>query len=108
MTIHRAGAGGATARGGITATGVRGRVDRETISNREWLAHLDDQVAGLFAHLTRVEERRAADRVELEQQLDAQRTGLRAEIKRETRHGWQLIVAGLAWSAAGTVVGIFA
>jgi len=36
------------------------------------------------------------------------RTELRDEIQRETRQGWQLILAGLAWSAAGTIVGIWA
>jgi hypothetical protein len=106
VTIHRRAPGGATAHGGITATGVRGGVDRDTISDRKWLAHLDSQVSDLWAHMTRAEEQRAADRVELEQRLHAQRNELRGEIKRETRQGWQLILAGLAWSAAGTVVGI--
>jgi hypothetical protein len=107
VTIHRAGTSSASASGSTSTRGVRGRVDRDTLSDREWLAHLDSQISDLWAHMTRAEEQRATDRVELEQRLHAQRNELRAEIKRETRQGWQLILAGLAWSAAGTVVGIF-
>jgi len=64
---------------------VRGRVDRDAISDRAWLAHLDDQVAGLWAHTTRAEENRAANRKELEECLAADHERLRAEIVRATR-----------------------
>jgi hypothetical protein len=84
-----------------------GRVDRDAIPDRAWLAHLDDQVAGLWAHTRRAEENRAADRKELEECLAADHERLRGEIVRATHQGWELIVAGLAWSAVGTAVGIF-
>jgi hypothetical protein len=87
---------------------VRGRVDRDAISDRAWLAHLDDQVAGLWAQTTRAEENRAADRKELAQCLAADHERLRGEIVRATRQGWKLVVAGLIYSAIGTLVGIWA
>jgi len=87
---------------------VRRRVDRDAISDRAWLAHLDDQVAGLWAQTTRAEENRAADRKELAQCLAADHERLRGEIVRATRQGWKLVVAGLIYSAIGTLVGIWA
>jgi hypothetical protein len=87
---------------------VRGRVDRDAISDRAWLAHLDDQVSGLWAQTTRAEENRAADRKELAQCLAADHERLRGEIVRATRQGWKLVVAGLIYSAIGTLVGIWA
>jgi hypothetical protein len=90
------------------ATAVRrARVDRETVSDREWLIHLDDRLYNLHELVDRAERSRSAERDELDRRFIAQRDELRAEIQRETRQGWQLIVAGLAWSAAGTIVGIF-
>jgi hypothetical protein len=96
------------ARVSASGTGVRGRVDRDAISDRAWLAHLDDQVAGLWAQTTRAEENRAADRKELAQCLAADHERLRGEIVRATRQGWKLVVAGLIYSAIGTLVGIWA
>jgi hypothetical protein len=96
------------ARVSASGTGVRGRVDRDAISDRAWLAHLDDQVAGLWAQTTRAEENRAADRKELEECLAADHERLRGEIVRATRQGWKLVVAGLIYSAIGTLVGIWA
>jgi len=87
---------------------VRGRVDRDAISDRAWLAHLDDQVAGLWAQTARAEENRAADRKELEECLAADHERLRGEIVRATRQGWELVIAGLICSAIGTFVGIWA
>jgi hypothetical protein len=105
-----AGSGTATL-ASLSATGTgevaSGRVDRDAIFDRAWLAHLDDQVAGLWAHTRRAEENRAADRKELEECLAADHERLRGEIVRATHQGWELIVAGLAWSAVGTAVGIF-
>jgi len=91
-----------------TAEVVRGRVDRDAISDRAWLAHLDDEVAGIWAQTTRAEENRAADRKELEECLAADHERLRGEIVRATRQGWKLVVAGLICSAIGTFVGIWA
>jgi len=93
----------------VSASGTgEGRVDRDAISDRAWLAHLDDQVAGLWAQTTRAEENRAADRKELEECLAADHERLRGEIVRATRQGWELVVAGLICSAIGTFIGIWA
>lgn len=82
-------------------------VDRNAISDRDWLAFLDNQVEALFNRMGKAEQAHSADQGHLRSELAAQRDELRAEIQRETRQGWQLIVAGLIWSAAGAVVGIF-
>lgn len=81
-------------------------VDRDTVSERDWLAFLDNRVNSLFELMDQAEHSRAADRDDVSRRLAAQRNELRAEIQRETRQGWQLIVAGLAWSAVGTAIGI--
>lgn len=91
-----------------SGTGASGRVDHDAIPDRAWLAHLDDQVAGLWAHTRRADENRAADRKELEECLAADHERLRGEIVRATRQGWKLVVAGLICSAIGTLVGICA
>ena len=108
VTIAMSGTATATVSASGTAEVVRGRVDRDAISDRAWLAHLDDQVAGLWAHTTRAEENRAANRKELEECLVADHERLRGEIVRATRQGWELVVAGLIYSAIGTLVGMWA
>ena len=82
-------------------------VDRDTVSERDWLVFLDNRVNSLFELMDQAAHNRAADRDDVNRRLAAQRNELRAVIQRETRQGWQLIVAGLAWSAVGTAVGIF-
>jgi len=83
----------------------RARVNRETVSDRQWLVHLDDRLYALHDLVDQAERRRSA---ELDLRLTAQQDELRAEIRRETRQGWELIVVGLFWSATGTGLGIFA
>lgn len=108
VTIHRSGSGTATASGSVSSKGVRGRLDRDAMSDREWLADLENQVADLWAHMTRAEDNRAADRAELDERLAADLERLRDEIVSATRQGWELVVAGLICSAIGTTVGIWA
>jgi hypothetical protein len=100
-----------TARGtssvSATLTVHRRRVDRDTISDREWLTFLDDRLESVFELMDLAEQNRDHERDDFNRRLAAQQRKLRAEIQRETRQGWQLIVAGLIWSGAGTVVGIF-
>jgi hypothetical protein len=56
------------------------------------LAAVDADLDKVFARINKIKDSIAA---------------LRDEIQRETRRGWQLILAGLAWSAVGTLVGIW-
>jgi hypothetical protein len=74
-------------------------------SDREWLLHLDQRLHSLYDLVDQADQNRT---IELSRQLAAQRDKLRAEIQRETRQGWQLIVTGLLWSGVGTGLGIFA
>lgn len=107
QTIEGSGIPSAEAWGASTVTvAQRPRVDRDTISERAWLAHLDDRVESIFQFMDQAEQDRRAERGAVQQLLGAQRNELRVEIQRETRQGWELIVAGLAWSAIGTAVGI--
>lgn len=85
----------------------RRRVDRDTISDRQWLAFLDDRVEAIFELMDQAERNRGHERDDINRRIASQREELRAEIQRETRQGWELIVAGLLWSALGTAIGIF-
>lgn len=84
----------------ITPVKTRGRVERERISDRDWLTFLDNRVDEIFAVLDQAEQRRSAERSEWNRRLGAQRDDLLAT----TRRGWQLIVGGLACSAVGTAL----
>lgn len=90
-----------------TLTVQRSRVNRDTISDREWIALLDDRLESLYDRMDQAEQARGQDRDDNRHRIDAQRNELRAEIQHETRQGWELIVAGLGWSAIGTAIGIF-
>jgi hypothetical protein len=89
-----------------TLTIVRSRVDRETISDREWLAFLDDRVETLFERLDQSDKAREAVHEDLVRRLADERDHLRDEMLDATRKGWELIIAGLVCSAVGTAVGI--
>ena len=84
----------------------RRRVNRETVSDREWLAFLDERVESIFELMDQAEKNRSAEREDVNRRLAIQRDELRAEIRRETRQGWQLIVTGLVWSVIGIAIAI--
>jgi hypothetical protein len=65
----------------------RERVDRETITDREWLIYLDDHLTALWDGVG-TGAKRSRD------ELAAQEAELRAEIRTATRGGWQRVVAG--------------
>jgi hypothetical protein len=96
---------GGTSSATATVTASRPRVDRATVSDRDWLAYLDDHVEALHVRSTEAATARAADRAELADRIAAQRQQLRDEMLRSTRDGWQLIAAGLVLSAVGIVLG---
>jgi hypothetical protein len=54
------------------------------------------------------EKRRYEEREEFGRRLGVQRDELRAEIRRETRNGWQLVAWGLGYTFVGVVIGAFA
>ncbi|MFL5862437.1 MAG: hypothetical protein ACJ780_16970 [Solirubrobacteraceae bacterium] len=83
-------------------------MDRGTISDRDWLAYLDDRLASVFTLMDAAEKRRTEDRQEFSRRLSIQRAALRAEIIRETRQGWQLVAWGLSYTFVGVVFGGFA
>jgi len=95
-------------RGTVTVEIQRHRVDRNTISDRDWLAHLDDRLDSVFDLLDAAEKRRSEERQEFARRLSVQRDELRAEIVRETRNGWQLVAWGLFYTFIGAVLGAFA
>jgi hypothetical protein len=75
------------------------------VSDRDWLAHLDDRVESLRVLVDQGAAARSADRATFDKQLDSHRQELREEILRSTRDGWQLIAAGLVLSALGIIIG---
>jgi len=89
-------------------TVARARINRDAASNREWLAWLDNRVEMIFVRLDQEEKARDAMHVDLVQRLASQREVIRAEIEDATHRGWELVVSGLACSAAGTVLGALA
>lgn len=90
----------------LTAQVHRHRVDRDTISDRDWLAHLDDRLESVFELMDAAEKRRSQDRDEFASRLGVQRDELRTEIIRETRNGWQLVAWGLFYAFVGVVLGL--
>lgn len=91
-----------------TAKVTRYRVDRETVSDRDWLTHLDDLVESLMVLREQAEHGRLDDLAEWDRRFERQRDTLRAEILQATRQGWALIVIGLLIQAVGIVIGALA
>ena len=92
--------GSATDAASVTVT--RHRADRATISDRDWLALLDDRVESLCQQLDRNVAQQLAEQREWYRRLEGQREELRGEMLAATRQGWQLIVSGIVFSAVGT------
>ena len=84
------------------------RVDRDTISDRDWLAYLDDRLESVFVLMDAAAKRNYDDREDFDRRLGIQRDELRDEIIRETRNGWQLVAWGLGYTFIGVVLGAFA
>ena len=80
-----------SASGIITTTG-HPSTDRASISDRDWLAFLNDQVDALRDDLRAAEKRHSE---ELTERLAAQRDQLRTEIRDAARDGSGLVLAGL-------------
>jgi hypothetical protein len=91
-----------------TAKVTRHRVDRKTVSDRDWLTHLDDLVESLMVLREQAEQQRLDDLGDWDRRFEAQRDALRAEIFDATRQGWALIVIGLLVQAGGIVLGALA
>ena len=94
--------------GSLTVQVTHHRVDRNTISVRDWLVDLDDRLESVLDLLGTAEQRRYEERQEFDRRLGIQRDELRAEIVRETRNGWQIVVWGLGYTFIGVVLGGFA
>jgi hypothetical protein len=91
-----------------TVSKIRSRVDRATVSDRDWLRYLDDQVDSLHTAVDQIARQQSAERERTDERLASRAKELRGEILRTARDGWQLIVFGLALSFAGTVLSGFA
>ncbi|GEM_PF-4077883 len=105
VVVGLSGSATATSSASGTATVIRHRVDRAAVSDREWLADLDDRLAALQVRCEEAALARTAEHRDGEDRRRNQREELRGEILAGTRQGWQLILVGLACSALGTVVG---
>ena len=85
----------------VSVTLTRHRVDRDTISDRDWLIHLDDRVETIMVLLEQGEQRRATGLADIDQRLGLQHAALTAEIVEARRAGWQLVAGGLLCSLVG-------
>jgi hypothetical protein len=92
----------------LTTETRRHRVNRGTISDRDWLVHLDDRVHLLLEALEQGEKRRSAENDALRTEIRQREAALRVEIFRATRSGWHLVVAGLVATGVGIVVSFLA
>ena len=101
--IVRAGGAHMTASVSLSGTAevIHHRVDRDTISERDWLIHLDDKVAAIHEFVRGAEQRRGQELTEIDRRLGLQENALRAEIAEARRAGWQLVAGGLLCSLVG-------
>ena len=106
---HLAGSSAGVSGGGATLSVGHPSVDRETISERDWLVFLNDQVDILRAELRAAQTRHSQELASrLAAQEDRLRSEMRDELRAATREGWELVLAGLAWLAIGTFLGMWA
>ncbi len=91
----------------VTAVVRRHRVDRDTVGEREWLAHLDDCLYWLIGVVEEMVRGRRADVDELRRALDEQGEELRRHTLAVTQQGWQYILGGGTLSAFGTLLSQF-
>lgn len=95
--------------GGAILTVGHPSVDRDTISDRDWLVFLNDQLDLLREDLRTAQKRHSEELAErLAAEQDRLRTQMRHELQKATRQGWELVLAGLFWLAVGTIVGMCA
>lgn len=78
-------------------------VDRETISERDWLAFLNDQLDAIREQVRELQSGRLDDRNEVNQKLEALRVELQEHTLAVTQDGWAYVATG-AWL---TGLGIF-
>jgi hypothetical protein len=83
----------------------RERVDRDPISDRDWLTYLDDEVDSLATLMSAEQRARHEQREQYQGRLRDQADELRREIFRASRTGWPLVVGGLAFSLVGALLG---
>jgi hypothetical protein len=103
--IVKTGAASMSGGGSATVTVGHVRINRDAVTDREWLAWLDDRVELILTRLDEADKARDVMHEDLLRRLDRQRDELRAEMDHATQQGWELIVTGLAYSAIGTVLG---
>jgi hypothetical protein len=101
--IIRMGTASATAGGSghLTVERIPLRVDRDTISDRDWLIHLDDKVESIMELINLAEQRRGQELTDIDRRLGLQESALRAEITEARQAGWQLVAGGLFCSLVG-------
>jgi hypothetical protein len=85
----------------LTIETKRNRVDRSTVTDREWLEYLDNHLDALFQIITE-------DRVSINNRVDDARRELRDDIASAVVDGWQIAAVGIGLGVIGTVVGGFA
>jgi hypothetical protein len=98
--IKFGGASSMTGGGGAVTVGHRG-VDRQTVSERDWLGFLNDELDNLRAQIRALQVGRSEDRTHLEDQLDSLRHELQRHMLAVTREGWRYVATGAGVTAFG-------
>jgi hypothetical protein len=82
-------------------------VDRESISEREWLAFLHGQLDTLKERVRELEAGRTADRKAIDSKLGALRAELQQHTLAVTREGWNYVATGATITALGIALTLF-
>lgn len=87
----------------VTVTVGRGRVNRDEVTDREWLEHLDDRLYWLIEQFDQGRSGMVEQEEKLRAELTQQGDELRAEMRNVVSDGWWLVAAGLSLQALGAV-----
>jgi hypothetical protein len=96
----------ATVTDSATVTVRRGRVNRDEVTDREWLEHLDDRLYWLIEQFDQGRFGMVEQEEKLRAELTHQGDEFRAEMRNVVRDGWWLAAAGLSLQALGALITI--
>ncbi|WP_432498172.1 hypothetical protein [Kineococcus auxinigenes] len=80
-------------------------IDPDTVTDREWLALLTEQLDGVYGHLNALRDQQGVDRQDAERRLRQSITGLDESQRADAHRGLAWIYVSLVLTFAGTVLG---
>jgi hypothetical protein len=82
----------------------RRSIDRDTISDRDWLGFLSDEVDAMWKRTRALEQTRTEDLAALHRRIGELDDTLRTHALSITREGWQYILSGAGLTALGIML----